>query len=485
MRSRLRSLVKSAQRATVVGRPRHLAEYVEAGANRARWIARLGILLLSINGPLLLFEFPRRFFLWGVPWVVLAAHGLAIFAMAVFLHYGRGRVSIRRTQSLALLAGAGVIACAAVLVGLTYCASEFVLILGFSMLIVLVLVPLPVYQLVALLVVGLLLAAGFAIATGLGLGDRVDWQRLLMLFNPLCAGVIGIALNLWQLQSFRARWKAEATATRRTREIARQKGKVERLLVSALPQPVADELRRTGCFQPVVEEVCVVACDIVNFGRYCEALPATLVVEELQRFFRAFDDCCVPHGLEPLRSQGDGVLAIGGLWRGAQGSRRRPAVDALLAMLEFRNMLAPPAEVGQPRGEDSGLLWSARIGVHTGPVIMGVMEGIRLTFDVWGDTVNVAARLEQAAKPNQILVSERLLWATRGLFEHDPIREHRVKNTVISGMAEVTSIHPDYRDEDLQPNEAFWSVYRRDNYPVVVPDRTGSLERLKGKETPR
>jgi class 3 adenylate cyclase len=106
---------------------------------------------------------------------------------------------------------------------------------------------------------------------------------------------------------------------------------------------------------------------------------------------------------------------------------------------------------------------------------MGVMQGVRLTFDVWGETVNVAARLEQGAATNRILVSSAVLWATRGLFAYGPIRECQVKETMISGAAEVTGILPQFRAADGQPNDAFWEVYREEGFPVVAPDPAGSL----------
>ncbi len=120
-------------------------------------------------------------------------------------------------------------------------------------------------------------------------------------------------------------------------------------------------------------------------------------------------------------------------------------------------------------------MWSARIGVHFGPVMMGVLSGARLCFDAWGDTVNMAARLEQGAPPNQIMASDSVLSATRGLFDHGPVQELHIKDTVIRG-AVITDIRPSFRDEAGEPNDAFWQVYHLPQHPVtpICDDGTGA-----------
>ena len=474
MRSRWLALLRSPECPVVVGRPLHLAAYLSDGLRRSRWVAAPALVFMAVDLPVMLLM--SHFFVWGYPWLVVVAHVVGAVTLAFFLAVTNGEMSIARAHAVSFLLCSGVVFFAAMLGGLSLLSPSMMLVLAFTVLVAFVLTPLRLYQLLVLLAFTVLAAAFLAMVGSARAGVTLSWWNYAILINTLCAGVLAIVINAWQYQSFKAKWKAEAVASRRTRALGRQKSEVERLLVSALPEPVAAELRNTGTFTPVVEEVCVVACDIVGFSKYCEELPATLVVEELQRFFRWFDECCIPRGLEPLRSQGDGVLAIGGLWRENTKAQHRLAIDAILAMLAFRKRLALPA--GSDSSGDHGppLLWSARIGVHTGPVIMGVMDGVRLTFDVWGETVNVAARLEQGAGTNQILVSERSLWATRGLFEHGPVQELRVKDTTIAGAAELVGIRPEFRDEGGQPSEAFWEVYRQDDHPIVAPHLTDSLQ---------
>jgi class 3 adenylate cyclase len=214
---------------------------------------------------------------------------------------------------------------------------------------------------------------------------------------------------------------------------------------------------------------------VCGFSKHCVEMPAQMVVEELQRFFRGFERCCQKYKIEPLRAQGDGVIAIGGLWPEAHGHQRQPVIDAVLAALEFRRLLSTDDAPVDPHGEAAAAnLWSARIGIHIGPVVMGVIDGVRLSFDVWGDTVNMAARLEQGACRNSIMLSERALWATRGLFDHGPIGPLQVKDSHLPAVAEVFGIAGPYRTSAGEPNAAFWEVYHAAQFAPIRPPVNGS-----------
>ena len=252
-----------------------------------------------------------------------------------------------------------------------------------------------------------------------------------------------------------------------------QKAELEQLLDRTLTQPVARVLRETGSYPPLLEELCVIETDVVGFSKVCDSMPAQMVVESLNRYYNSFDKCCLPHNVEPLRSQGDSRVAVAGLHDGTPGAKFVPAIDAVLAMLAFRKTLAPVDPSQRPADASADVLWSARIGIHSGPVMIGVMSGTRLCLDVWGSTVNVAARLEQGADPNQIMVSDRVLWAARGLFDHGPIQQMQVKDVLVNG-AVIIDIREQFRDEQGQPNDKFWEIYRDPKCPIVRPNPAGS-----------
>lgn len=105
--------------------------------------------------------------------------------------------------------------------------------------------------------------------------------------------------------------------------------------------------------------------------------------------------------------------------------------------------------------------------------MIGVMSGTRLFLDGWGNTVNIAARLEQGAEPNQIVVSDRVLESARGLFDRGAIGQMQVKNSVVNG-AVITGIRGEFRDRKGNPNEAFWKVCRDPDDQTVPFNPVGS-----------
>ena len=292
-------------------------------------------------------------------------------------------------------------------------------------------------------------------------------NQVIILLPLIAMGVAGIGVNSWHVLNTKLRSKAELLMLRKIKEIERQKRQYEQLLVSALSRPVVDKLQKDGEFPPEMKDATIIACDIISFSKHCEVMPANIVVKELVRFFAKFDSCCQKFHVEPLRSQGDSRIAVAGLQRFDKNKKERcPQIDAIMAMLEFTSWLR---KNDSDRSAKDHVIWNARIGIHTGPVIMGVIQSARLSFDVWGDTVNIAARLEQVADENQIMVSETLLWATKGIFSHSILKPFESKNTHIKSAATILGIDPRYIDEQGCPNETFSSTYDSDDIIVVSP----------------
>lgn len=455
-------------RAAVYGRPHHEAAHVETAFCRVRWLCWVGVPALLLEAPLMHLGRIE----WRVPHVLWVAHAVAIAGLLTPILVGNRRLSIRQARAVSGVAAAAVVVCGAMLIGGAHFDPRLIYWLSLALILVNTVTPLPWPALAGL--TGVSLALTFAIAWLSGWRPQASGQVvaltgnhmnfMMMLSNTVLMGAFGIALNLWQVSYFRQKWKAELTIVRRTHQVERQVAQIERqraradkLLDAALTKPVADELRRVGRFAPAVDEVCVVSCDIVGFSKRCEQMPAALIVHELQRFFAAFDRACEPYDIEPMRSQGDSVLAVSGLHLQEKPELPNAPIDAVLAMLEFQRRLA--RDPGDEPGRGDTLAWSARIGIHVGSVMMGVVDGRRLTFDIWGEPVNIASRLQQAAPANGILVSQHVLCSCRDLFEHDPLQPVRSKNTQIPAAAVVHGIRPAYRDGEGRPNEKFWRAY--------------------------
>lgn len=463
MRTATRFLKSFGAKARVSGKPRNVAAMLESGICRMRWVLAFAGAIKLVDGALTLGGVLEVSALGRVLDFVLI-DALPVLASAVFLVLARGVLSVRRASLLCVGAVLGYALPAAMGVGLTGADPQMVSLLSGSLLVLMIVAPLPVATLVTLGA----LTIGFAVALEISpLGHRPATFAALFAscWFPSAMIVLGVSINHWHARSFRMMWLAQWRLRRQKERILREQILTQRLLVSVLPEPVARELQETGACRAQLEEVCIISCDIVRFSEHCARLPAQLVVEELRRFRRGFDDCCAAHGVETMPSQGDGMLGVAGLWTSHHNELRRPVIDAVLAMLAFT------ARMGDPDDDDRdpNLLWAARVGVHVGPVVTGVINARRLAFDVWGETVNIAARVQQGGRARGVLVSERALWATRGLFEHTPLREIQVKNSRVR-VGEVTGVSPAHRDAQGAPNDAFWRVYRAEEHPLINPD---------------
>jgi class 3 adenylate cyclase len=194
-------------------------------------------------------------------------------------------------------------------------------------------------------------------------------------------------------------------------EVEEQKRKAEAMLLNILPASVAAELQKDGVVQPMYfEDVTVCFTDFVGFSKSTLTLAAENVVEELHKYFTAFDRIVERYGVEKLKTIGDSYMFVSGL------PERRPAnpIDAVLAALEM-------VEAVRCMGcAESGVNWQIRIGLHTGPVIAGVVGIRKFAFDVWGETVNLASRMESCCEPNRVNISERTFARVKDFVALEP-----------------------------------------------------------------
>lgn len=173
-----------------------------------------------------------------------------------------------------------------------------------------------------------------------------------------------------------------------------ERQKTEELLYNVLPQTVAKRLRDGKAVADSFSDVSVVFVDIVGFSKLAQQLSPGHLVKLLNQFFSIADNCAERHGIEKVKTIGDAYLAVsGGTASSGQG--------ALAAVNFGRDLIA---EMKQ-RAEASGVDIKLRIGIHTGPVVGGVVGSSRLAYDYWGDTMNIASRIEGVADHNGIAVS--------------------------------------------------------------------------------
>jgi adenylate cyclase len=174
-------------------------------------------------------------------------------------------------------------------------------------------------------------------------------------------------------------------------QIQEEKQRSEDLLRIILPPDVAEELTATSTVQPRrFESVGVLFCDLVGFTAYCDQHPPEEVLEQLQFVVEAFETLAAAHGLEKIKTVGDAFMATAGL-RTTLPNPGWSCVRCAGKMIAAARRLPPH--------------WQVRVGLHVGPVVAGIVGRRKYQYDVWGDTVNLAARMQQAAQPGSVCVS--------------------------------------------------------------------------------
>ena len=224
---------------------------------------------------------------------------------------------------------------------------------------------------------------------------RTWWAYL---FYTISLGLAAWLTLRWRVRILEAKnRRLEQIVEQRTIEVRNERDQNERLLLNILPAPVAIELRGTGAVTPTTfDDVTVCFTDFVGFTLSSEHLPASHLVTALNEYFTAFDEIIGRYGLEKLKTIGDSYMFVSGL----PEPRSSHAVDAVLAALEMVEAVRKLSKPG------SLVDWKVRVGLHTGPVVAGVVGKRKFAFDIWGNTVNFAARMESSGAPNKVNLSE-------------------------------------------------------------------------------
>lgn len=231
--------------------------------------------------------------------------------------------------------------------------------------------------------------------------------------------------------------------------LAAEKQRADELILNILPSGIARELATTGHVEPRHHpSVTIMFTDFVDFTKTAGQLAPRTLVDDLDRYFSEFDEIVRRHGLEKLKTIGDAYMCAGGLLSDSKSH----AVDTCLAALEIRQAMA---RANEQRERLNMTPWRLRIGIHTGNVMSGVVGKDKFTFDIWGDSVNVAQRMQAASDPGRINVSESTYQHVKSYFAAEPRGSVEVKNKGAMSMYFLDRLLPDYaRDaEGQQPND--------------------------------
>jgi class 3 adenylate cyclase len=208
-----------------------------------------------------------------------------------------------------------------------------------------------------------------------------------------------------------------------------ERAKTEELLYNVLPQEVAARLRAGEAVADSFSDLTAIFVDLVGFSTLSKRLSPGHLVKMLNTFFSAADRCAERHGIEKVKTIGDAYLAV----IGGMASHGR---DSRAAVLFARDLVADLAAIAA----ETGLPLQARIGIHSGPAVGGVIGSTRLAYDYWGDTMNIASRLQNVAPFGGIAVSEATWFQTRAMQDYEQ------QNVVLKGIGETeiyVAVFPD------------------------------------------
>lgn len=217
-----------------------------------------------------------------------------------------------------------------------------------------------------------------------------------------------------------ANFKLEQKVRDRTRQLEEEKEKTENLLLNILPAPVAEELKNSGQYMARRHEhVTVMFSDFVNFTHISEKMIPELLVFELDIYFKKFDEIIAGYQIEKIKTIGDAYLCVSGLHEDVNH-----ALDICRAAVDIRNYMN---EVNNNKGPGE-FKFELRLGIHSGSLVAGVVGSHKFAYDIWGDTVNIAARMEQNSVAGKINVSHETYMMVKDHFKFEARGSLPVKN---------------------------------------------------------
>lgn len=223
------------------------------------------------------------------------------------------------------------------------------------------------------------------------------------------------------------------------------------LLLNILPEQVADELKEKGKAQIRHHElVSVLFTDFKGFTRLAEIIPPEELVQELEKCFTMFDEIMEKHNLEKIKTIGDAYMAVGGL----PVPNTTNFVDIVLASLEMQRSMDQLKIEKEMKGEP---FWETRLGINTGKLIAGVIGKKKFAYDVWGDTVNTASRMESSGEVGRVNISGVTYELVKDFFICEYRGKIMAKNKGAIDMYFVNAIKPELSldGKGLEPNEVF------------------------------
>ncbi len=241
-----------------------------------------------------------------------------------------------------------------------------------------------------------------------------------------------------------------AEVVAQSKEIEGQKVRIEDLLLNILPKEISDELKENGkATARRYDQVTVMFTDMKGFTQVAEKMTPEELVSELDTCFIHFDEIIGKYGIEKIKTIGDSYMSACGV----PSPDKYHAVKAVMAAVEVRELM----EVWRKEHAASGKQpWSLRIGLHSGPVVAGVVGKRKFAYDIWGDAVNTASRMESSGEPGEVNISGATYELVKDYFECEHRGAVEAKNKGRIDMYFVRRLKPNYSKDGrgMRANDA-------------------------------
>jgi class 3 adenylate cyclase len=235
------------------------------------------------------------------------------------------------------------------------------------------------------------------------------------------------------------------------KQLSDEKSRSERLLTNILPTKIIEKLKDyKGLIANHYDQCTVMFTDFKDFSILTEELSTVELVTELNYVFSKFDDIVNKYGIEKIKTIGDSYMCVGGI----PVPKEKHSVDVILAALEISDFMQ---EYKNDRTRENKKFFEMRIGIHTGHLIAGIVGKHKFSYDVWGDTVNYASRLENASMPGMINISEATYVLVKDYFECTYRGKIAVKSKSETNMYFVERLKKEFSADEFGrlPNELF------------------------------
>ena len=278
----------------------------------------------------------------------------------------------------------------------------------------------------------------------------ISWWAIL-LYVILTAAIITI-ISRWRSYLFlKEKTKLSKIIRQRTEELLIEKEKTDNILRNILPEQTAKELKEKGKATSIrFDMATILFSDIQGFTKIAEDMAPDTLIDELDKYFLEFDKIVERHTIEKIKTIGDAYMCAGGI---PEKNRTNP-IEVVVAALEMQFQIRKMQEEHAIAKEN---YWGLRIGIHTGPIIAGVVGSKKYSYDIWGDSVNIASRMESSGEVGKVNISETTYILIQEFFDCEYRGKMPVKYKGEIDMYFVKGFKVQFTEDPLRiiPNKLF------------------------------